>query len=184
MLKQKTKGKVAIQENIQQFKILGKPTAEQLARLRDFVRGKIGFHAVKSFVTAYESKSNLTTLVGREVLTRRLVGNTVYSGEITHGAVGDGTPDTNENRTSLVNEVFRVIPASHVYENNVAYIDFVFAADDVDGTFTEFANFIDGENWNAGAGADTGRMFSLIATGGWAKSNVESLFVSCKYTLV
>ena len=124
-------------------------------------------------------KHNIVVNAGRTVLARLLTGDTTYSGEINYGALGTGASPSPDNAdTKLDNEVFRKIPASVAYDGNIAYIDFFYSASDTNGTYTEFGNFIDGT-----ATADTGQLFSYIATGGWTKSSSESLFVSCKYTI-
>jgi len=124
-------------------------------------------------------KHNIIVTVGRSVLAQLLAGETTYSGEINYGALGtEVAPVPANSDTQLGTEVFRKLVASQSYEDNVCYLDFFYTAGDCDGTYTEFGNFIDGE-----AGADTGQLFSYIATGGWVKSNTESLFISCEYTI-
>lgn len=124
-------------------------------------------------------KQNLIVTVGLNVLCRLLSGDTTYSGEVNYGAVGTAvTPVPVIGDTTLGTELFRSLKVSAAASTNITYVDFVYAAGDWNGTATEFANFIDG----TGA-ADSGQMFSYIATGGWVKSAAESLFVSCKYTI-
>ena len=116
---------------------------------------------------------------GFETLTRFLTGDTTYAGGVNYGALGTGvSPSPALGSTQLSNEVFRKIYASRTFDNNIAYVDFFYAQTDTNGTYTEFGNFV------AGSGtANSGRLFSYIATGGWVKSAIASLFVSCKYTL-
>jgi len=126
----------------------------------------------------FTEKNNIIVTTGRAVLARLLAGDATYSGEINYGALGtDNTAPVNAD-TTLGTEVYRKLASSQAFEDNIAYIDFFYEAGDTDGTYEEFGNFIDG-----GAGADTGQLFSHIATGGWVKSAIESLFVSCEYTL-
>lgn len=120
---------------------------------------------------------NLIATVGRTVLARLLAGDTTYSGEINYGAVGDGTTAFTNASSQLNNEIFRKIPSSQSYDNNITYIDFFIASGDTpNDTFEEWGTFIDGT-----ASADSGQAFSLFLTGGWVKSG--SIYISSKYTI-
>lgn len=147
-----------------------------LIRLDDWVG--IGELMNQGLILGVAQKKNLIVTVGRTVLAERLAGGTTYTGEINYGALGDdNTPVTNAD-VALGNEVFRKVAASQTFDENIAYIDFFYTAADTDGTYEEWATFIDGA-----AGVDTGQLWSHILTGGWTKSALESLFVSCKYTI-
>jgi len=127
-------------------------------------------------------KENIIVTVGRAVMAERLSGGTTYSGEINYGSVGIGASPTPTNGdTQLINEQFRKLVESQSFSDNISYIDFFFEKADFDtdviGIITEFGNFIDGS-----ASADSGQMWSYIATGGWTKDSNTSLFVSCQYT--
>lgn len=125
------------------------------------------------------SKHNLITTRGRNVLARLLAGDTTYSGQINYGALGSSSTAVNNADTKLGTEVYRKLYASHTTDgNNVAYIDFFYAATDTSGTYQEFGNFIDGTGTT-----DSGRIFSHILTGGWTKTSLQSLFVACQYTI-
>jgi len=126
----------------------------------------------------YKKQTNLIATVGRAVLAERLAGGATYSGEINYGALGDDNTAPTNADVALGNEVYRKLVSSQTFDDNIAYIDFFYTASDTNGTYEEFGNFIDGA-----AGADTGQLWSHILTGGWTKSNTESLFVSCQYTL-
>jgi hypothetical protein len=122
---------------------------------------------------------NLITTIGRNVLARLLAGDTTYSGQINYGALGSSSTPVNNSDTKLGTEVFRKLYASHTTDgNNVAYVDFFYAATDTNGTYNEFGSFIDGT-----ASADTGRIFSHILTGGWTKTSLQSMFISAQYTI-
>lgn len=124
------------------------------------------------------NKHNLVTTRGRTVLAGILAGDTTYTGIINYGALGSSSTAVNNADTQLGTEVYRKLYASHTYSSNVAYVDFFYAATDTSGTYNEFGNFIDGTGT-----ANSGRIFSHILTGGWVKSGVASLFVTCQYTL-
>jgi hypothetical protein len=122
---------------------------------------------------------NIVVTMGRNVLARLLTGDVTYSGQINYGALGTSSTAVSNADTQLGTEVYRKLYASHTTDgNNVAYVDFFYAATDTNGTYNEFGNVIDGT-----ASANTGRLFSHILTGGWVKTNVQSLFVSCQYTI-
>lgn len=122
---------------------------------------------------------NLIPTTGRNVLARLLAGDNTYTGEVDYGALGDAVSPSFTNASTLLgNEVYRSQADSQAYDDNIAYIDWFIASGDVaDGTYTEFGAFIDGTG-----SADSGRAWSLLATGGWVKSG--SMFISGKYTLL
>lgn len=182
-MKTKEKSIINIQENIKAF--LLPPKAKELGILFDiqkFIRTKDKYwlNKVMSNKQLFEMYSlhNLITTRGRSVLMGLLAGDTTYTGEINYGALGTGTTAVSNADTQLETEVYRNLTASQAFADNIAYIDFFYEASEVDGTFTEFGNFIDGT-----ASADSGRIFSHLLTGGWVKPNTQSLFVSCQYTL-
>lgn len=130
-------------------------------------------------ITDIQFAHNIIPFSGRNVLARILAGNTAYSGAIDYGALGNAFgPFFNNNSTELSNEVYRKQAQTRSYDNNITYVDWFFAASDVaDQTFTEFGAFIDGTST-----ANSGRAWSLFATGGWVKNG--AMFVSGKYTLI
>lgn len=175
-----------IKANIKTFRLANwvKNESKTLNLVREYV--KTGKQSIldqlmaQGAVLGHTEGHNLITTRGRAVLAERLAGGTTYSGEINYGALGDGvSPVPANNSTQLVNEVYRKLASSQTFDNNICYVDFFYDATEVSGTFTEFGNFIDGA-----AGANTGRIWSFIATGGWTKSLTESLFVSCQYTIL
>ena len=154
-----------------------------LGRIREYVRTKnaaiLDELRAAGIVQDHLAAHNLVTTIGRNVLARLLAGDTTYSGQINYGALGSSSTTPNNSDTQLGTEVYRKIFASHTTDgNNVAYVDFFYAATDTNGTYNEFGNFIDGT-----ASANTGQIFSHILTGGWTKTNLQSLFISCQYTL-
>jgi hypothetical protein len=133
----------------------------------------------EGIIERHHADHNLVVTIGRNVLARLLTGDTTYSGQINYGALGSSSTAVSNADTQLGTEVFRKLYASHTTDgNNVAYIDFFYAASDTNGTYAEFGNFIDGTGT-----ANSGRLFSHILTGGWAKSAVQSMYVACQYTI-
>ena len=177
------KKEAKILENIDVFFLPKDVTENDLNKIRTHLRSEDReknleqFNGIKVF--KHLQKHNIIVTAGRNVLARLLAGDTTYTGEITRGALGDGVADVVNGRTTLVNEVFRKVTASQTFDSNVAYVDFFYEATDVDGTFTEFGNFIDGTDT-----PDDGVLWSYIDTGGWVKPDTQSLFVACRYTIV
>lgn len=176
---------VAIKANFDFFNLPADITESSpiLARLREYIRTKNAaiLEELKAagIVQQHLAAHNLVTTIGRNVLARLITGDTTYSGQINYGALGSSSTAVNNSDTQLGTEVYRKLYASHTTDgNNVAYVDFFYAATDTNGTYNEFGNFIDGA-----AGANTGRIFSHILTGGWVKSAVQSMFISCQYTI-
>jgi hypothetical protein len=120
---------------------------------------------------------NVIANVGFNVLAALLAGEYADTGAINKMALGDGvgTPDVSDE--TLFNEVYRNEKASSISSVNIAIITAFYTESEVDGTFTEFGNFIDGE-----AGADTGLLWSHVNVS-WTKSDTETLTVQCKYTI-
>jgi hypothetical protein len=182
---QSNNAEIGIKVNIRTFTLPGWVTEESpvLNELRNFI--KTGKKSIlnklrkQGIILDYKAKHNIIVTAGRNVLARRLAGNTTYTGAINYGVLGTQAGPTPTNAsTQLGNEVFRKLAASQSYDTNIAFVDFVYTAADTNGTYTEFGNVIDG----TGA-ANSGQLFSYIATGGWVKTAFQSLFVSCQYTI-
>lgn len=180
-----TKQEVKVRVNIQSFALAEwvKERSKEVDMLRKYIRTGnqkiLNYLRKTGAILEVHEQHNLITTRGFETLTRFLAGDTTYTGGINYGALGTQvSPSPALGSTQLGTEVYRKLYASRTFDNNIAYIDFFYAATDTNGTYTEFGNFV------AGTGtANSGRLFSYIATGGWVKSAVASLFVSCKYTL-
>lgn len=175
---------VKLKANIQTFELADwvKEGSDALEMLREYIKTENGgmldaLIRIGAVLTVHE-QHNLITTVGFETLTRFLAGDTTYPGGINYGALGTGAAVPALGSTQLVTEAYRKLYSSRTFSGNIAYVDFFYAATDCNGTYTEFGNFV-----NGAAGANTGRLFSFISTGGWVKSSITSLFVSCKYTL-
>jgi len=176
---------IAVKANFDFFNLRGDVTEDHpaLNSIREALRtgNTAALHILEAegIIQRHHAAHNLVATVGRNVLVRLLAGDTTYSGQINYGALGTSSTAVSNSDTQLGAEVYRKLYASHTTDgNNVAYIDFFYAATDTNGTYNEFGNFIDGT-----ASANTGRLFSHILTGGWTKTNVQSMFVSCQYTI-
>jgi len=99
---------------------------------------------------------NLVTNIGKEVFARLIAGDTTYSGEITHLAVGTGLSSPSILDTTLETEIARTTPLAPTPTRAGAEVtfDFYFAPAEAIGTLREIGAFIDGTNT-----IDTGQLF-------------------------
>lgn len=125
-----------------------------------------------------QSFQNQVVAVGRACFTGRLVGETTYTGVVNYGALGSGTTAVMDTDTVLDTEVARKGTATRTRTGNSATLRFFYSKSDTDGTYEEFGTFIDGT-----ASADSGQMFNRVLTGGWVKSDLESLTVTAQFDL-
>lgn len=164
------------------------PDTPEAHRLDEFLKTSVNVNtkkyraAVKALGELCETKEhvffNQVHRVGREVFARMLVGDSTYTGEINYGALGSGSAAIVDTDTTLGTEVARKPIASRSRTNDSVTIDFYYSKSDTDGTYEEFACFIDGS-----AAADSGQMFNRVLTGGWSKSATEAMTVSVQFDL-
>ena len=114
---------------------------------------------------------NLTCVVGRSVLAQRLANTTTYTGVVNYCALGTSATAPTVSDTQLNTETYRKASSPATYLSNVAYLETFFAAADVNGTFQEYGNVIDGSS-----GANTGQLFNHF-TQAITKSSTQSLNV-------
>jgi len=120
---------------------------------------------------------NVICNAGFAVVAERLVGTFTYTGEVTKMVLGTGSCTAAAGDTTLETEDYRNDTASGTSASNIAYLTAFYTETEVNGTFTEFGNFIDG-----GAGADSGQLWSHICGKNWVKDGTTVLIVDCKYT--
>lgn len=171
--------------NIKTFNLASwvKEESEEINLLRKYIKTNdktiLNYLIDCGAVLKINKEHNLITTVGRTEIAKGLTNGRATAPIINYGALGTAaSPTPSNSSTQLGTEVYRKVPASQSNDNNIAYVDFFYAAADCNGTYTEFGNFIDGT-----ASANSGSLFSYIATGGWAKTSAQSLFVSCQYTI-
>ena len=170
--------------NIRQFTLAAgvNENGPEIDAIRRYVKTKdesvISKYIKSGKIVAMDEKHNIIVDAGLEELAKSMSGERATTPDINYGLLGTGTPDVAANRTQLVTESFRKVAASRSHDKNIIYIDLFFDAADCSGTYTEFGNVIDGT-----ASANTGTLFSYIATGGWVKTASQSLFISCEYHL-
>jgi len=122
-------------------------------------------------ITKRDKVENIVCYAGVEAMFKKLADEHAGNLKMNIAALGTGEDTATVNDTQLQTETYRNDVASSTAAANVLYTDAFFTADEVDGTFKEFGFLID-ENvlWNR-VNVD------------WTKSNVESLYVSGKWTL-
>lgn len=121
-------------------------------------------------------KKNVICVAGLSTITAKLVDDYAGTGAITHMALGSGAGTPAETDTELFTEEYRNEVAGKTYSGKVAVLTAFYTESEVDGTFTEFGNFIDGTGV-----ADSGELWSHIAVN-WVKPADESLTIQCRYT--
>ncbi len=127
-----------------------------------------------------DEKNNVICDAGFNVITKRLTGDTTYTGFINKALLGTGTTGgASASDTQLEVETYRNDVASGTDSGNIAILTILFTETEVAGTFTEFGNCIDGTTV-----ADTGQLWSHVKGLNWVKDNATALVVSCKYTFV
>ena len=131
-----------------------------IATIRDAKTGKVK--------RVYKHK-NSVQLAGRNVIARRLVNELTYSGILNYGVLYTAGPVEN----------YRKLIASGTYDDASAkaYATWFFTAAEVNGTFVQWGNVIDGA-----AGSGTGQQWSITAVS-WTKSALETLTVDCIYQI-
>lgn len=177
----KEKAKAKMITNIRAYTVSDE---SMIGQIRDMVKNKryeaLDAMKAEGVINNSYAVSNLISYVGIQEVMKYLADQDVNTGGINYGALGDGaTPTPTTSSTTLQNEVYRKIKASAAYADNFIYVDFVYLKADVDGTFTEFGSFV-----NSTATPDDQYLWSFIATGGWTKSALETLFVACEYSFV
>jgi len=125
-----------------------------------------------------DEHKNVICKVGFNTITRLLVGDTTYSGEINKALLGTGVVGiASAEDIALENEIYRNDIASAMASSNVAFLTAFFTETECSGTYTEFGNCIDGST-----NVDTGRLWSHLKGLNWVKDSSTVLVVSCRYT--
>lgn len=125
-----------------------------------------------------ETFNNQIVSVGRQCFAARLINELTYTGVINYGAIGTGSTAVSDGQTALTTESKRKGIATRSRTGNTVTLRFFYSKSDANGTFNEFGTFIDGT-----ASAGTGQMFNRVLTGGWVKSSLEALTVTCQFDL-
>jgi hypothetical protein len=121
---------------------------------------------------------NVICNAGFNAVAKLLTGDVTYTGEINKMALGTGTTGSaSATDTELETETYRNDTASGTDDENIAYVTAYFTEGEVNGTFTEFGNFIDGTGT-----ADTGQLWTHLKGLNWVKDGLTVLVISCKYT--
>lgn len=149
--------------------------------MRQYFPEMMKLYQLGSLSFADEHK-NVICNAGFNAVIKRLTNDLTYTGVITHMLLGDGVGSASASDTTLISEVYRNQTTSGTDSSNVGYLTAYFTETEVTGTFTEFGNVIDGDDWDGGAGADTGKLWSHLTGLNWVKNSTTVWVVSCKYT--
>jgi len=147
-----------------------------LRKMRDKFPKLMKYYRLGKLVKT-EKKDNVICNAGFNTLARRLCNDTTYTGYINKMALGTGSPTPAATDTQLTTETYRNTTASGTASSNIAYCTAYFTETECNGTYTEFGNFIDGTGT-----ANSGQLWSHIASISWVKNNTTCLVVSCRYT--
>lgn len=131
----------------------------------------------KEFKTFELLVENVTTTEGRNVFARLLANDNTYSGNVSHTALGTSNTAPSVSDSQLGTETYRKALSSGTALNNVAYLETFFTASEVNGTFEEYGNFIDGSG-----SANSGQLFNRF-TQTVVKSSLETLNVQSIITI-
>ena len=127
-------------------------------------------------------KHNLIPTVGLTAFAAQISGdNTTNIGDNLYVAVGDDVTPPAIGDTILGNETARKAAGSTSFAGAVGSIAVFFAAGEATGTHKEFGLFGDGNAAVAGAGADSGVLFSHVAVN-VAVAAIETLTVTFTIT--
>lgn len=160
-------------KNVKDTKINVKAIQENLNNEFKYWKGLLE----KEFKTFELAVENVTTVEGRNVFARLLANDNTYSGNVSHTALGTSNSAASTGDTALGAETYRKAISSATALNNVAYLETFFTAAEVNGTFEEYGNFIDGSGT-----ADSGQLFNRF-TQTVIKSAIETLNVQSIITI-
>lgn len=104
------------------------------------------------------------------------LANDLTLANINYMALGTGAPTPAVGDIKLATESYRNATASATHSGGICYATAYYTQTEVTGTFTEFGNFIEGS-----ASADSGYIWSHIASISWVKDSVTTLTVDQKY---
>lgn len=140
---------------------------------------------VKDTITGEERhyhEYNLIPTVWKTAFAAQLSGdNTTDIGDNLYIALGSNTTTPAITDTQLGTEVVRKLQQSTTYSGAVAYISTFFAATEATGTHREFGLFGNGTTSTASASANSGILFSHVATN-ITVSATETLTVTFQIT--
>jgi len=146
--------------------------------IRNFVNKNFNKLYILGNLKAVDEHKNVICNAGFNAITKLLVGDTTYTGEINKALLGTGTTGSaSASDTTLETETYRNDIVSGTDSSNIAYLTVLFTEGEVTGTFTEFGNVIDGTGT-----VDTGQLWSHLKGLNWVKDGSTALVISCKYT--
>jgi len=143
---------------------------------KHYIKYKNLMKSIEPFQTRQVVVHNLVTTEGFNVLARILAGDNTYTGNINYTALGTNNASPVLGDTQLGTEVYRKAVSSASFIGSKANIETFYTATEVNGSFEEYGNFIDG-----GVAPNTGRLFNRF-TQTLIKSSTETLNVRSEIT--
>ncbi|MFW6174039.1 MAG: hypothetical protein ACOC5T_09870, partial [Elusimicrobiota bacterium] len=95
-------------------------------------------------IKEYPKKKNVICNAGFERIVKRLANDVGSISYLNYMALGTGTPTPSASDTTLDTESYRNETASAIGSGDTLYATAFYTEAEVDGTFTEFGNFIGG----------------------------------------
>lgn len=137
----------------------------------------------KEVLRVSEWVSNLIMLgtnTGKTLILQRLIGTNTYSLNLTHADMGTDATAPSSSDTTLVAAVARAAVSSGAISGNVATLRFFFADGGLaNGTYTEFASFVDGTGT-----VSTGKIFNRALFGvPYVKASGEDTTIEMQVTI-
>lgn len=185
IIKKESQGELKNLVNIRSF-ILAPGVLEngpEVKAIRKYVKSKnyadIEAHIKSGKIIEKNEEHNLIVNTGLEESAKGQSGERATAPSINYGILCVSPSPTPVATSVIANltEGFRKLYSSRSHDANTSYIDFFFAAADCSGTYTRFANVIDGT-----ASANSGILFSYATNSpSWTKTTAQSLFISCEY---
>ena len=131
-------------------------------------------------VIKQKNRVMLGTDTGKSLILQRLAGINTYSLNITHCDLGTGTNAPADGNTTLQTPVARQPIATASIASNILTLQFFFASVDLpNGSYNEFASFVDGT-----ASVSTGKIFNRALFGStYTKATGEDTTIQLDFTL-
>lgn len=163
-------------------KLVNWAKSEKSPRLiRDYIKKNfLSFYQFGKLKYADEHK-NVICNAGFNAITKLLIGDTTYTGEINKALFGTGSGSASASDTELINETYRNDVISGTDDSNKALLTVLLTEVEYPPsgsvTITEFGNCIDGT-----ATTDSGQLWSHLTGLSWSKDTSTAIVVSCQYT--
>jgi hypothetical protein len=160
-----------------------KMKTQSVLRLKGRVRATLRNAIDGSIIKEIEWSDNIIVAVAKTAILNNMgaIGAKANEGQITYGAVGDGSTTPASTDTQMNNEIGRASIASSVVNSGVLTIESFFNSATGNGNLTQFALF--GED--ASGIANSGTMFQYVNFSTTiTKTSAETLTINSEVTIV